>query len=53
MKYRYSHLDNDEELPINPEDQDYGEDDRFNPSECDRAAEIWERQFLDNFYRSV
>ncbi|ERF79502.1 hypothetical protein [Gallibacterium anatis] len=40
----------EEELPINQEDQEYNPDDSFDPRECDRAAEIWERQFLDNFY---
>lgn len=40
----------EEELPINREDQEYEPDDGFDPRECDRAAEIWERQFLDNFY---
>ncbi|WP_156542039.1 hypothetical protein [Gallibacterium genomosp. 3] len=38
MKYRYSHLGDDEEIPINPDDQDYGEDDSFDPCDCDEAA---------------
>lgn len=40
-----------ESLSINHADQEYdGDDDDFDPRECDRAAEMWERQFLDNFY---
>lgn len=45
-----SHDTFEEELPINREDQEYEPDNGFDPSECDRAAEIWERRFLDNFY---
>lgn len=39
-----------ESLSINHDDQEYDGDDDFDPRECDRAAEMWERQFLDNFY---
>lgn len=43
--------DSDEDLALNHDDQEYdGDDDDFDPRECDRAAEMWERQFLDNFY---
>ncbi|MDK9429961.1 hypothetical protein QP016_04300 [Gallibacterium anatis] len=41
----------EEELPINREDQEYEPDDSFDPSECDRAAEIYEGFYRDLIYR--
>lgn len=49
MKYRYSHLGDDEEPPINQEDQDCDEDDYSDAKyddDCDYAAEVYFRSLI-------